>query len=284
MPRASDGSATVRVVSWNLFHGRDHPPEKELFTLRSRLLGLPERGDTHAQVNRVLRDEFETVLARDPWDLALLQEAPPRWLAPLGRACRASGVLGLTSRNWLAPLRAWIAERNPDLIASNEGGSNQVLARGPWRICAVERMTLRLRPERRALLMVRLQDGDRELTVGTLHATTGDEPSAGEDLLAAAARIVDFAEKEPLILGGDFNLKPSTSPEVFARLADEHGLAAPTAANAIDHILVRGLEVVRKPRRLPPRWRELEAPEGVLRLSDHAGVSVECRLGPPEAD
>ena len=35
----------------------------------------------------------------------------------------------LTSRNWLAPLRTLLARSNPDLIASNEGGSNLTLVR-----------------------------------------------------------------------------------------------------------------------------------------------------------
>ena len=28
----------MRVLSWNLYHGRDFPPDPALFTLRSRLL------------------------------------------------------------------------------------------------------------------------------------------------------------------------------------------------------------------------------------------------------
>ena len=38
----------------------------------------------------------DVLVARD-WRIALLQEAPPRWLEPLGRRCQASGALGLTS-------------------------------------------------------------------------------------------------------------------------------------------------------------------------------------------
>ncbi len=66
-----------------------------------------------------------------PWEVALLQEAPPRWLDALGRACRANGALGLTSRNELPALRAAIADRFPDLIKSGEGGSNMTLVRAP---------------------------------------------------------------------------------------------------------------------------------------------------------
>src|SRR4051794_17532782 len=96
----------VRVLSWNLFHGRDFPPDPDLFTRRSRLLRTTERGPTHAQVNRPLREEFAAWLAERPWEIALLQEAPPRWLRPLGERCEANGALALTSRNSFGRVRA----------------------------------------------------------------------------------------------------------------------------------------------------------------------------------
>jgi hypothetical protein len=50
-------------------------------------------------------------------------------------------------------------------------------------------------------------------------------------------------------------------------------LAAPTAPDAIDHLLVRGLDVIERPRRLAPERRELSEPDGRrIRLSDHAPV------------
>src|SRR4029450_11457075 len=48
----------MRVLSWNLYHGRDHPPDPALFTLRSRLLRITEADGAHDAVNRPLRDEF----------------------------------------------------------------------------------------------------------------------------------------------------------------------------------------------------------------------------------
>ena len=73
----------LSALTWNLFHGRDHPPDPALFTWRSRLLRTTERDATHAQVNRDLLAEFAAVLAAAEWDVALLQECPPRWGAPL---------------------------------------------------------------------------------------------------------------------------------------------------------------------------------------------------------
>src|SRR2546421_75688 len=57
--------ADVRALTWNIFHGRDHPPGSELYTLRSRFLKATERDATHAQVNRGLLAEFAQVLAAD---------------------------------------------------------------------------------------------------------------------------------------------------------------------------------------------------------------------------
>ena len=45
-------------------------------------------------------------------------------------------------RNLLAAVRAASAQWNPDLIASNEGGSNIVLVRSPARIVEVQRIVL----------------------------------------------------------------------------------------------------------------------------------------------
>jgi endonuclease/exonuclease/phosphatase (EEP) superfamily protein YafD len=84
---------------------------------------------------------------------------------------------------------------------------------------------------------------------------------------------VEWAGERPLIFGGDLNLRPTSVPEVFDTLRERHGLAAPTDPKAIDHLLVRGLEPVEPPRRLPPEARELRDEDGsAIRLSDHAPV------------
>ena len=103
----------LRALTWNLFHGRDFPPDPSLLTLRSRLLCWSERSDTHLQLNRDLFDEFAGVFAGAPWDVALLQESPPRWSEALARACGARAHRVLTSRNSFAALRALAAGVNP---------------------------------------------------------------------------------------------------------------------------------------------------------------------------
>jgi endonuclease/exonuclease/phosphatase family metal-dependent hydrolase len=279
--------ADVRTLTWNVFHGRDHPPGGELFTWRSRLFKVTERNATHAQVNRGLLPEFAEVLCAVDWSLCLLQEVPPRWPGALATRCGAEEHAVRTSRNQLAPLRRRLADWNPDLMQSWEGGSNLTLARPPWRIAQRDAVLLNPFPrrglrERRWMVLTALTRGDAELCVGNLHATAGNRTQAETDVRRAAERAVAFAAGRPLILGGDFNLRPRET-QVFVELERRFGLAAPTADDAIDHLLARGLEVVEPPRRWPPGQRELGSREpgsrGLrLRLSDHAPVEAAYRL------
>jgi hypothetical protein len=162
----------VRALTWNLFHGRDFPPDPALFTWRSRLLRVTERDDTHVQVNRDLFGEFAEVIDTADWDIALLQECPPRWAEALATVCAAEPHLVLTSRNALAPLRTLLARLNPDLIASNEGGSNLTLVRGGWQIDDRRELVLRKGgdAERRAMAFSQLRHtGGAPLCVANVH-------------------------------------------------------------------------------------------------------------------
>jgi endonuclease/exonuclease/phosphatase family metal-dependent hydrolase len=264
----------MRVLSWNLYHGRDFPPDEALFTLRSRLLRVTERNDTHVQVNRVLRDEFAGWIAAREWDVAMLQEAPPLWFRRVGREARSNGVRVLTSRNVLPPLQRLAANLNPDLIASWEGGSNQLFVRAPGRILEHRRMTLTRRPERRRMVWARVHlAGGQTVCFANLHASAGLPEQATSELLAAAANAVAWSGGDPLVFGGDANVRPARDPEVFDELRERFGLGEPTGPHAIDHILARDLEVEERPRRLPPELRELPDRDGLLlRLSDHAPV------------
>jgi endonuclease/exonuclease/phosphatase family metal-dependent hydrolase len=264
----------MRVLSWNLYHGRDFPPDPAHFTLRSRLLRVTERSDTHVQVNRPLFDEFAGWLADHEWDVALLQEVPPRWFRGLGERAAANGVRTLTSRNLVPPLQALAAELNPDLVASWEGGSNQLLVRAPGRILEHRALTLARRPERRRMLWARVEPpGGGTVCFANLHASAGRPKLATAEVLAAATAAADWSGGDPLVFGGDLNLRPGRDPRAFTELKERFGLAEPTAPDAIDHLLARGLEPLERPRRLPGEARELPQPDGRrLRLSDHAPV------------
>jgi endonuclease/exonuclease/phosphatase family metal-dependent hydrolase len=270
------------AIAWNLFHGRDFPPDPGLHSWRSRLLRIDERNETHVQVNRDLTAEFATLLAATAWDVALLQECPPRFAEPLARACSAEAHRVLTSRNSLGPLRGLLARQNPDLIASGEGGSNLTLVRVPGRLGGIaERRELTIHdgpPERRALALTRTASG---VCVANLHATNDRPDLAAEDVLRAARAATEFAGSAPLIFGGDLNLRPAEDPGVFEHLREDFGLVGPTAPRAIDHLLSRGLEVLEPPTIWPPERRELPLDGRALRLSDHAPVQARFAAAEP---
>ena len=269
----------VRALTWNLFHGRDFPPDRALFTTRSRLWRVTERNDTHLQVNRDLLAEFAGVLRAAAWDVALLQECPPRWHGPLSAACAAEPHAVPTSRNSFGLLRGLAARLNPDLIGSNEGGSNLTLVRrGAGRVA--ERRELVLRPgpvpERRTMAFTRVALlGCGQLCVSNLHASAGRALArlAEEELLLAAERSVEWAGGAPLLLGGDLNLRPAESA-IYEELASRFGLAGTTAPRSLDHLLVRGIEVLHPPSAWPAERREVASGGRAIRLSDHAPVEA----------
>jgi endonuclease/exonuclease/phosphatase family metal-dependent hydrolase len=193
----------MRVLTWNLFHGR----------------ALEPRG-------RPLQREFRELIVSWRWDVALLQEVPPWWPRDLAEASGASTRMALTSRNWIPPLR-WLARVAPDVAKSWGGGCNAILVRGE-RIAEHRRVTLRLRPERRVMHAVRLGSG---VWVGNLHAQVRPQLAARQDIARAGAAILEWAGDAPVLLGGDFNVR---DPAV-AGLRDMGG-------SGIDRVLARGFE------------------------------------------
>src|SRR5919107_380113 len=139
----------MRVLTWNLFHGRAVPP-----------------------AGRSLEADFAAALAGWDWDVALLQEVPPWWPARLA----TSYDVALTSRNALLPVRRALAQRWPDVMKSGGGSGNAILLRGGERIAVRARRRLRLRPERRVMHAVRLEPSG--LWVANLHAQVHSRPRA----------------------------------------------------------------------------------------------------------
>ena len=215
----------LRVLTWNLMHGRAQPGAR-----------------------RDQRLEFTAALASFDWDVALLQEVPPWWPEALGAELTAEYRYVLTSRNGLLGARRALATRWPDLIKSQGGGSNAILARSD-RIVADRALRLRVFPERRWLQAARLAAG---FWVANLHASREDSGSVrdGDDAAAAA---LGWAAGEPLVLGGDFNQR---DPELdgLTHVADRD----------VDHIFVG------------PGLRRVGDPEVLDRgtLSDHPPLAV----------
>jgi endonuclease/exonuclease/phosphatase family metal-dependent hydrolase len=202
----------LRVLTWNLMHGR---------AVGGQGADAPER------FGRDLIAEFSDALEGWEWDVALLQEVPPWWPAMLARRLDAEYRMVLTSRNGLLAVRRAIAIRWPDLIKSNGGGANAILVRHD-RIVSHCTQRLCRWPERRWVHGVQLASG---VWLANLHATAHDTDAAWRDGRAAAATSHRWAAGNPLVLGGDFNLREPAF-DGMARVASRD----------VDHLFVAGLE------------------------------------------
>jgi endonuclease/exonuclease/phosphatase family metal-dependent hydrolase len=202
----------MRVLSWNLFHGRT----------------VPESG-------RLPFSEFATTLAGWGWDVALLQEVPPWWPPDLAEATGADQRAALTSRNFGRIMRRALAERWPDKIRSSQGGANAILVRGKT-IEAHRAALVRCRPERRVIHAVRLAGGT---WLANMHLTVPRDDPEQRDLRLAHRVAERWAGGAPLVFGGDVNQR---RPEVpgYVHVARHH----------VDHIFVRGLTPVGEGRTL----------------------------------
>jgi endonuclease/exonuclease/phosphatase family metal-dependent hydrolase len=202
----------LRVLTWNLMHGR----------------AVGSRGvDGRQRFGSDLLRDFGDALAGWEWDVALLQEVPPWWPPQLSRRLDAEYRMVLTARNGLLPLRRAIAIRWPDLIKSNGGGANAVLVRRD-RIISHRTQRLCRWPERRWVHGVQLASG---VWLANLHATAHDTDAAWRDGRAAAAASRRWAAGNPLVLGGDFNLRQPAF-EGMTRVASRD----------VDHLFVAGLD------------------------------------------
>jgi len=236
-------------------------------------MGRAVPGQSHVLLNRDLFDEFAALLAAAKWDVALLQEVPPRWDERLAEATKSTRFRALTSRMWMSPVCSPIARVRPHLPGSWEGGSNLVLVRKERpgsTIAQKENRTLAWTPERRALSLVRLGDG---LSVANLHASTG-QVRGERDVLKAAEIAVHWAGESPLVLGGDFNIRPRKSEAVFTELHEYYGFTEPTESGSIDHLLLRGGSVIEPTSSWKPERRDVPDPDSdlMIRLSDHSPV------------
>jgi endonuclease/exonuclease/phosphatase family metal-dependent hydrolase len=223
----------MRVLTWNLFHGRSLRP-----------------------AGRSLAAEFAARIAGWEWDVALLQEVPPWWPRQLARAAGAQQRTALTSRNAMLPLRRALAERWPDLIKSNGGGSNAILSRRP----IAEHRTIRLRawPERRVAQLARLGDGT---CLANFHGSAR-VALAEDELQALWEQALSWAGDAPLVLGGDLNLRSPVAP------GDD---IVHVASRDVDHLFARGLEPEGEAQRLD---RRVTLDSGPVELSDHLPLAV----------
>jgi endonuclease/exonuclease/phosphatase family metal-dependent hydrolase len=225
----------MRVLTWNLFHGRSEPPS-----------------------GRGLAAEFAARLAAWEWDVALLQEAPPWWPPLLARSAGAEVRTALTSRNAGLALRRTLAERWPDLIKSNGGGCNAILARKT--IAEHRAVRLRIWPERRVAQFARVRDGT---CLANFHGSAR-VALAEVELECLWERALAWAGEAPLIIGGDMNLRSPRAPD-----SDIVHLAR----RDVDHLFARGLEPSADAELLD---RRVVLDENQVELSDHVPLVGTC--------
>lgn len=226
----------IRILTWNLFHGRSLPP-----------------------AGRALADEFAVWLGGWEWDVALLQEVPPWWPLLLARSAGAEQRTALTSRNAGLTLRRALAERWPDLLKSNGGSCNAILAR---RMIAEHRaIRLRIWPERRVAQLARLRDGTCLVNFhGSARVALAEAELEHLWELALA-----WAGEAPLIVGGDLNLRSPRAPD---------SSIGHVARRDVDHLFARGLEPSAEADLLD-RHVFLDKNQRV-KLSDHVPLVVGC--------
>ena len=200
----------LTVFCWNIFHGRDGPPDRSLYTRRAEWTRRTERNETHVQVNRDLWREYTDMLCGAKWDVALLQECPPRWQPGFARECGAD-VVPVAHLAQLAP-RDQLGDRprlaRPDRLLGRRL-QHDPRARAAGKLRDTKDIAIQERkPERRTMAFARTDGG---LCVTCLHASTSPPRAEGELKMAAEKAIEWAGDDAPLVFGGDFNVRAHSS-------------------------------------------------------------------------
>jgi endonuclease/exonuclease/phosphatase family metal-dependent hydrolase len=296
----------LRVLTWNLFHGRDGLPglgPTPASTWRRR----PVDDGTHLHLNRKLTGLMaDRVRAWAP-DVCALQEVPT---AAVGEIVARTGMVavGTTTGPVIGPrrLRDALAARNPDLWRTHEGNANLLLIGPALRLVpgseravrlnplgAILRAAARLRlepgellrylPEPRRAVLARARAGDgAEVALACVHCHNARHPELiAMELRRATAALERAGGGAPMVLAGDLNAPPGHPALTALAAAGWSGSPAPPGVG-IDRVLAHGAEVVEPERALAPAEREV----GVrfrggarrVRLSDHAPVLATVRV------
>lgn len=301
------GDGIIRVATWNVFHLMDESLGRP--GLRAGLRRAHRRVGDLVHLNRRHLRPAAMVLGRLDADVCLLQEIAPRDVPRLGRAVGAHGAWATRTGPLVGPawLRDAVGAWNPDLVGTHEGNANAIVVGRRMRLREGSGRGLRLNPwrhtwdawhdpatdltfggfkrwlgEARFAVAGRVSPGTGfpDVTVVSLHLhnARGEAERAHE-----IGRLVGALEgvEGPLIVGGDFNMPPS-SPHM-ARLA-EIGLAddSDDPSAGIDRVFTRGMDVVEPSRRLAPATREVRwtgrRGSGLVRVSDHDVVTATFRV------
>jgi len=302
------GDDTLRVLTWNLYHGRDGLPGLGP-TRRSTWRRVPEDDGVHMHVNRKHTGLMARRIAAWAPDVAALQEVPTAGIHELV-ATTGMRAIWTTTGPLIGParLRDALAAANPDLWRGHEGNANVLLLSPRLTVEEGSARSVRLNPVRtilgaareldlewgellhylpepRRLVVARVQlPGGGRVAVGCTHCHNARHPVVvGREILRAAAAVGAAAGAGPAVLAGDLNVRPS-----HPALAELGGLgwdgSAPVAGMGIDRILHRGVVVEDPVRRMDPTERDAgvwwRGRERRVRLSDHDPVIATFRLPP----
>jgi hypothetical protein len=266
---------SLLVRTWNVFHGRSHPPGKELF------------------LERMVR-----LASEDQPAALLLQEVPPWALERLVEWSGMTVVGEVAARPSIGPLpstaelgRRITALDPPRLLGAFTGQANAILLDPALQVFEEQAIVLNARGFRRAqaewlglplvdelywakerrvchAVRVRLPDG-RIAVIANFHATGSRDKRIPDAEVMRAATFADalVGPDEICVLGGDFNITTERSVSLADLATPEWGFS--TAGAGIDHVLVRGADVS-EPVRWPIARRKVD---GVV-VSDHAPQEV----------
>lgn len=305
---------TIRVLTWNLFHGRDGLPGLGP-DLASTVCFRPVDDGEHLHVNRKLSRQMARRIAAWSPDLCALQEVPTAAVRMIA-ARTGMRAVWTTTGPLIGPtrLRDWLGARNPDLWRTHEGNANVLLV-GP-RLAVVPGSTRSVRlnplgaivraalqrklglgelvhylpePRKAVMALVETATGER-LAVACLHCHSARNPDVGgAEIARAAAAVRELAGSDPCVLAGDLNARPD-HPALAALAQDGWSGPHPSPAIGIDRILARGAEVAEPERVVPAAEREVaviwRGRRRRIRLSDHDPVTAALRAsasptGPP---
>ena len=298
---------TIRVLTWNLFHGRDGLPGLGA-TRRSTWRGTPEDDGVHMHLNRKLTGLMAHRIRAWAPDLCALQEVPTGGIREIV-ATTGMHAVWTTTGPLIGParIRDALAARNPDLWRTHEGNANVILV-GPGLVLdrdasrsvrlnpvrEIVRDARRLRlgagdllrylPEPRRLVIARVRPpGGAPLTIGCAHCHNARDPGVvGAEITRAGAAVAEAAGAGAAVLAGDLNAPPGHPAMAALGDAGWEGSAV-VPGMGIDRIVHRGLEVVEAARRLEPAAREVRVRwrgrARRVRLSDHDPVVAVLRLG-----
>lgn len=232
------------VRSWNLYHGRTHPPSSSL------------------HLERMVR-----LVTADAPDVVALQEVPMWAVRRLEGWSGMASAWAMTMPALLGPVSRRVTAADPVRLRSSLTGQANALLVNPHLLLGRHRRIV-LNPglsrtdwlvrggQRRVCHALEVEIGGGTLALANLHASNDPDGRLAVEEIERAASFLAGAER--CVLCGDFNVERHAVP----------GFSEPI--RGIDQILVRGLAFARP----PAAWLEDRRRANGALLSDHVPVEA----------